>query len=83
MRDHSLNLYLNNEIMFLSSRCKFHFAFNNSDFHEGLDLNLMNLKESPLNIAVSIASEGVEVELSRCIYFDDWEMIPKEPFLLK
>lgn len=83
MRDHSLNLYLNNELMFMNSRCKLHFAFNGSDFHEGIDLNLMSLKDSPVNISVSMLSEGVEVEMSRCVYFDDWEMVPKEPFLLK
>lgn len=83
VRDHSLNLYLNNEIMFLSSRCKFHFSFNNSEFHEGLDINLMNIRESPLNLALSIFEEGLEVELSRSVYFDEWEMVPKEPFLLK
>lgn len=69
--------------MFLSSRCKFHFAFNNSEFHEGADLDLKVLKESPLNLIISMLEEGVEVELSRAAYFDEWDMIPKEPFLLK
>jgi hypothetical protein len=83
VRDHSLNLYLNNEIMFLSSRCKYHFAFNGSEFHEGADINLMSLKEGPLNLVVSMLEEGVEVEMSRALYFDDWELVPKEPVLLK
>jgi hypothetical protein len=27
---------------------------------------------------------GIEVEVSdHTLYFDDWELIPKEPFLLK
>jgi len=41
----NINLLLNanNEIMFFNSPCKFHFAFNNSEFHEGIDLNLLNL----------------------------------------
>ena len=41
----NINLLLNaqNEVMFFNSPCKFHFAFNQSDFHEGIDLNLMNL----------------------------------------
>jgi hypothetical protein len=69
--------------MFLSSRCKFHFAFNNSEFHEGVDINLMSLKEGPLNLVVSMLEEGVEVEMSRALYFDDFEMIPKEAILLK
>ena len=68
--------------MFLNSRCKFHFAFNNSDFHEGVDISLVNLKESPLNLVVCMLEEGVEVELSRAAYFDEWELIPKQPFLL-
>lgn len=82
VRDHALNLYLNNELMYLNSRCKYHYAFNNSEFHEGIELNLINLKESPLHFVVSMLEEGVEVELSKAVYFDEWDLIPKEPFLL-
>jgi hypothetical protein len=84
IRDNNINLFLNgnNEIMFFSSPCKFHFAFNNSEFHEGVDLNLMSLKESPLHLIVSMMEQGVEVELSRAVYFDEWDLIPKEPFIL-
>ncbi len=65
------------------SHCKFHFAFNNSDFHEGVDISLLSgEKESPLNLVVSILEPNTEVEVSRHIYFDEWEAIPKEPFLL-
>jgi len=68
--------------MFFNSPCKFHFAFNGSEFHEGIDLNLMNLAESPTNLCVSLPDQkGVEVQLSRSVYFNDWESIPKEPFL--
>lgn len=42
----------------------------------------MNLKESPVNIVLSMVELGVEVEVSKAIYFDEWELIPKEPFLL-
>jgi len=72
----------NNEILFFHSPCKFHFAYNNSEFHEGVDLNLMNFDEAPLHLAVSIVELGTEVEISRAVYFDDWEAIPKDPFLL-
>lgn len=74
----------NNELMFFNSPCKFHFAFNNSDFHEGVDLNLISgERESPLHLVVSILEQGIEVEVSRHIYFDEWDMVPKEPILLK
>ena len=81
----NINLLLNanNEVMFFNSPCKFHFAFNGSEFHEGADLNLINLKESPINMCVSLPEhKGVEVQMSRAVYFCDWELIPKEPFLL-
>lgn len=81
----NINLLLNanNEVMFFNSPCKFHFAFNNSEFHEGVDLNLINLAEAPVNLCVSLPEHlGVEVQLSRAVYFCDWELIPKEPFLL-
>lgn len=69
--------------MFFNSPCKFHFAFNNSEFHEGIDLNLMNLNESPIHLCVSLPEhKGVEVVMSRAVYFCDWDLIPKEPFLL-
>ena len=81
----NINLLLNanNEVMFFNSPCKFHFAFNSSEFHEGVDLNLINLDEAPINLCVSMPEHlGVEVQLSRAVYFCDWELIPKEPFLL-
>ena len=65
------------------SHCKFHFGFNGSEFHEGVDLNLMGgEKESPLHLVVSILEQNTQVEVSRHVYFDEWEAIPKEPFLL-
>ena len=73
----------NNEFMVFNSPCKFHFAFNSSEFHEGVDLNLMNPKESPLHFVISMLDAGIEVELSRAVYFDEWELIPKDPFLLR
>lgn len=73
----------NNELVFFNSPCKFHFAINNSEFHEGADLNLMNgPKDSPLHFVVGILESGTEVAVSKHVYFDDWEMIPKQPFLL-
>lgn len=82
------------DLMSYNSPCKLQFAFNNSDFHEGVSLNLLqmmleaNLSPTkqgiPLHLAVSVLEPGVEVEISkRCLYFDDWEMIPKEPFMFK
>ena len=48
--------------MFFNSPCKFHFAFNSSEFHEGVDLNLINLAEAPINLCVSLPEHlGVEV----------------------
>lgn len=76
-------LNANNEIIFYNSPCKFHFGFNSSEFHEGVDLNLMSPKDSPLNLVCSILEQGIEVELSKSVYFDDWDLIPKDPFLLK
>lgn len=73
----------NNELVFFNSPCKMHYAFNNSEFHEGVDLNLMGgPHESPLHLAVGILDAGIEVHVSKHVYFDDWEMIPKEPFIL-
>jgi len=76
----NLSLVLNQhpDLMFLSSSpCKFHFAFNNSSFHEGIDLNLaIGEKESPLHLVVSILEAGVEVNVSKHVYFDDWDSIP-------
>jgi hypothetical protein len=70
-------------MMFFNSPCKLHFSCNGSDFHEGVDLNLMHLNESPLHLCVSLPeNKGVVVQMSRAVYFCDWELIPKEPFLL-
>ena len=40
------NMFLttrNELLLFNHSPCKFHFAFNSSDFHEGLDLHLLQM----------------------------------------
>lgn len=68
--------------MYMNSKCKYHYAFNNSEFHEGIDLNLVNLKESPLNFVICLLEQDVEVELSKAVYFDSWDLIPKEPFIM-
>lgn len=79
----NLNLLLNTtspheSMMFFSSPCKFHFGCNSSEFHEGVDLNLINLNESPLHLCVSLPEKiGVEVLISRAVYFSDWDLIPK------
>ncbi|CDW84708.1 kelch-like protein 38 [Stylonychia lemnae] len=81
----SLNMIFgsHNELTFFNSPCRFHFAFNNSEFHEGVDLNLMaGAKDSPLHLVISILEQGSEVIASRHVYFDDWDMIPKSPFIL-
>ena len=44
----------------------------------------MHLSESPLHLCVSLPeNKGVVVQMSKAVYFCDWELIPKEPFLLK
>ncbi|TNV83722.1 hypothetical protein FGO68_gene7074 [Halteria grandinella] len=80
--------------------CKMHFAFNNSDFNEGMNLNLLQmildskntfptqnkqkLNNIPLHLVVSILEPGIQVEVSKgSVYFDEWEMIPKEPFMFR
>ncbi len=55
------------DLLFLSSSpCKLHFAFNSSDFHEGVDVNLVGgEKESPLHLVVSVLEPEMEVAVSR------------------
>ena len=72
----------NNELLFLNSPCKLHFAYNGSEFHDGVDINLMSLANAPLAFNVSLLEVGYAVQLSKCVYFEDWESIPKQPFLL-
>ena len=43
----------------------------------------MSLEHAPLNVAVSILEVGHSVELSWTAYFDDFDNIPKWPFLLQ
>ena len=72
-------------MMLFNSPCKMHYAVDDSDWSEGIDLNLMNLKKSPLNLVVSMPPEmhyNSELIMSRAAYFTDWELIPKQPFLL-
>lgn len=60
----NINILLNTnyDMMFFNSPCKLHFACNGSEFHEGVDLNLMTLSESPLHLCISLpANRGVVV----------------------
>ena len=73
-------------MMLFNSPCKFHYSVNDSEWSEGIDLNLMNMKKAPLNLVVSMPSEmhrTTELLMSRAAYFTQWETVPKEPFLLK
>ena len=73
-------------MMLFNSPCKFHYAVNNSEWSDGVDLNLMNIKKSPLNLAVSMPPDmhhNTELLMSRSAYFTEWELIPKSTFLLK
>ena len=60
----NLNLYLsgNNEPIFFNSPCKIFYALNNSEFSEGVDVNLMSLETAPIHFAVSLLEVGQQVE---------------------
>ena len=63
-----------------------HYSVNDSEWSDGIDLNLMKLKQAPLNFVVSMPPEmqrKTVLLMSRCAYFTQWEMIPHQPFLLK
>lgn len=79
----SLILGGGNEPIFFSSPCKLYYAINNSEFSEGVDINLMSLETAPIHFAISLLEVGQQVESSRCVYFDSMEHIPHEPFLLE
>ena len=81
----NLNLFLsgNNEPIFFNSPCKIFYALNNSEFSEGVDINLMSLETAPIHFAISLLEVGQQVECSRCVYFDTFDHIPSEPFLLE
>ena len=95
MQRYNMFLTSHNEMMMFNSPCKLRFAFNQSEFHEGADLHLLQMmlqanqgreafNLSPLHLVVSVLEPGIEVQVSeRCIYFDEWDMIPKEPFLFE
>lgn len=44
-------------MMLFNSPCKFHYSVNDSEWSEGVDLNLMNMKKAPLNLVVSMPPE--------------------------
>ena len=86
---HDLNSFgvATNELgmMLFNSPCKLHYSVNDSEWSEGIDLNLMNLKKAPLNFVLSMPPEmhrTTELIMSRAAYFSEWEMIPKQQFLL-
>ena len=73
-------------MMLFNSPCKLHYSINDSDWSDGVDLDLMNLKKAPLNLAVSMPPEmhrETELIMSRSAYFTQWEMIPDKPFLIR
>ena len=72
----SLIMNLNNEdelsMQLYNSPCKMHYSVNDSDWSEGIDLNLMKLKQAPLNFAVTLPPEmhkHAELVMSRGGYF--------------
>jgi len=81
----NLSLFLNdnNEPIFFSSPCKIYYSVNNTEFSEGIDINLMSLESAPIHFAISLLEVGQQVECSRSIYFDSLDCIPSEPFLLE
>ena len=66
----------NNDLLFLSSPCKVHYAINQGDWTEGADINLMSLENAPLSITISILEVGHTIEISKTAYYDDFESIP-------
>jgi hypothetical protein len=73
-------------MMLFNSPCKLHYSVNQSDWSEGVDLDLMNLKKAPLNLVVSMPPEmhrETELIMSRAAYFTQWETIPRSSFLIK
>lgn len=79
----SLILGGGSEPIFFSSPCKIYYSINNSEFSEGVDINLMSLETAPIHFAVSLLDVNQQVECSRCVYFDSIDHIPSEPFLLE
>ena len=69
-------------VLFLYLQCKLPFAYNGSDFHDVVDINLMSLANAQLVLNVSLLEEGYSVQLSKCVYFEEWESISDKPFLL-
>ena len=63
--------------MFFNSPCKFQYAFNDSEFHEGIDLNLISKSEAPLNFVVGLKDSDFDVLVSQGAYFENMEAVPK------
>jgi hypothetical protein len=62
------------------------YSVNDSDWSDGVDINLMNIKKAPLNLVVSMPPEmdrSPELLMSRAAYFTEWESVPKDPFFFK
>jgi hypothetical protein len=72
--------------MFFTSPCKFYYAVNDSDWSEGVDIDLINIKKAPLNLAVSMPPEtdcSPELLMSRAAYYTNWKSVPKDAIFLK
>lgn len=50
--------------MFFNSPCKLQYAFNDSEFHEGIDLNLVSKIDAPLNFVVGVKDQDIEILIS-------------------
>jgi hypothetical protein len=81
----NLSLFLGSgsEPIFFSSPCKLYYGINNSEFSEGVDINLMSLDTAPIHFAISLSDLNQQVECSRSVYFDSIDNIPNKPFLLE
>jgi hypothetical protein len=72
--------------LFFSSPTKIFYSVDDSDWSEGMDLNLLNKAKAPLNLVISMPPEmerSPELLLSRAAYFTQWENVPKKPYFLK
>ena len=72
--------------LFFNSPCKFYYSVDDSEWSEGIDINLMNPKKAPLNLVVSMPPEmerSPEVLMSRAGYYTQWESVPKDAYFFK
>jgi hypothetical protein len=66
--------------LFFSSPTKFYYSVGDSDWSEGVELNLINPKKAPLNLVISMPPEmerHPELLMSRSAYYTQWENVTK------